>query len=53
MKDTANEIGQVQRSCVFCLSALQGNKETLVMEVGKELAKWGWRRIEARRRGVS
>jgi len=30
---------EVQRSCMFCLSVLQGNKETLAIKIGKELAK--------------
>jgi len=32
-------LGQVQCSCMFCLSVLQGNKEALAIEVGKELVK--------------
>jgi hypothetical protein len=39
MKDAANEISQVQCSHMFCLSVLQGNKETLAIQIGKELVK--------------
>jgi len=38
----------VQHSCVFCLSALQGNKETLAIKIGEQLAKQKQKRIETR-----